>query len=62
MIKLSENDKRDIMEAIESLPGMMGKIIITFEIGCGMGGVVNDINSKCFFEKRLKKMHQQHAQ
>ena len=58
MIKLSEEDKQKIMGALKALPDIMGKIIITFEIGCGIGGVVNDINSKCFFEKRLKKMTQ----
>lgn len=55
MIKLSEKQKKHLADQVESLPSMMGKIIMTWEFSCGMGGVVNSIKVKKFTEEDFKE-------
>lgn len=54
MLTLSEKQRALIDRQLSTLPSMMGKIIITFELGCGMGGVVNSIKVKKFTEEDFK--------
>lgn len=55
MIQLSEKQRAIIDHHLSTLPSMMmGKIIITFELGCGMGGVVNTLKIKKFTEEDVK--------
>ena len=54
MIKLSEKQKAIIDHQLSTLPSIMGKIIMTVEMNCGMGGVVNSLKVKKFTEEDFK--------
>lgn len=51
MIVLSDKRKKRIADVLGNLPERMGKIIVTIEIGCAMGGKVNAMKVKYFTEE-----------
>lgn len=50
MTSLPEKYMKRVLREFSSLPSVQGKIILTFEIGSGTGGVINTFKVKRFTE------------
>lgn len=48
---------QDVQKTLGSLPVLRhtGKIIVTVELSCGPGGVLNDIECKYFVQRKWRK-------
>ena len=46
----------EIVKEFNSLPPLVnsGKIVLTFEINCGPGGTVNDVDFKKFIQRKWR--------
>lgn len=57
-LAIPEEFMGDVQKTFRTLPVMQqsGKIILTFELNCGPGGTLNDIECKYFTQRKWRKL------